>query len=297
MQCVEDRCRRPFFLCRRCDRGHYYCPDGRHEGTRAARRHTSKRQHWQKHSAKRKTSARTRRWRAEPNSSGADEVWNLFTGLLKDRNHGFSRLDFWPNALEHLTQVAGNVLANCPDPAGAWMEAYIKTEPQRRRAGFPHRYVDLGVGMPSRVLVEIGAAAATILSQQSRDHVLLYDAVELAARRMWLVRPGAHGIDWEGLYASVLAQCAEVGEQGVSKLLALLEVGSNSPTLVCSTLEYCLEAEAVSDLPRLFEERFGVRISNMLRDADFLLRRETTNYPSLQLWVETVTRDAATFQD
>jgi len=232
-----------------------------------------------------------------PNGSGADEVWKLFTGLLKGRDHGFSRLNFWPNAREHLTQVAGNVLANCPDPVGAWMEAYIKTEPQRRRAGFPHRYVDLDVGMPSRVLVQVGAVAATALFRQGRDASPLYDAVELAARRMWLVRPGAHGIDWEDLYARVLAQCAELSEHGDSKLLALLEEGSNSPTLVCSTLEYCLQVEKTSHLPRLVEERFDVRVSKMLRDTGNLRRHGTAKFPSLRGWVEAGTADAPTVNE
>lgn len=177
------------------------------------------------------------------------------------------------------------------------MEAYIKTEPQRRRAGFHHRYLDPGVGMPSRVLVEIGVVAATVVSQQRRDATTLYAAVELAARRMWLVRPGTHGIDWEALYASVLAQCPAIDDQGGSKLLDLLQVGSNSPTLVCSTLEYCLQADEASDLPRLVEERFDVRVGNMVRDAGHLQRHESTKYPALQQWVEAVTAAAPTAKE
>ena len=63
VQCVVADCGRVFFLCRRCDRGHVYCVDGRHDAERATRRQEQKRAHWRKHSAKRKTSVRTRRWR------------------------------------------------------------------------------------------------------------------------------------------------------------------------------------------------------------------------------------------
>jgi len=72
IQCVDDRCRRPFFLCRRCDRGHHYCPDCRHDAARAARRHATQREHWRKPSAKKKTSARTRRWRGQQSKIETD---------------------------------------------------------------------------------------------------------------------------------------------------------------------------------------------------------------------------------
>lgn len=214
--------------------------------------------------------------RAPQHSSCHDEVWALFAALLEKRDRGFSRLDFYPHAREHLTQVGGNVLANCSDPLAAWMAAYVSTEPHRRRAGFPHRYIDLSVGIPTRVLVEVGGAAATMLRQPQ-----LYEAIESAARRMWLVRPGSHGIDWENLYASVLAQCSTVYDDSVSKLLELLEVGSNAPTLVCSTLEYWLQCEPASDLPRKVEDRFGVRVSALLKQASLLHPNGPEAFPLL----------------
>src|SRR5690606_22251693 len=61
-----------FHLCRRCDRGQMYCPDGRHDAERRRQRKESQRRYWLSRDGRLATAERTRRWRERERQKETD---------------------------------------------------------------------------------------------------------------------------------------------------------------------------------------------------------------------------------
>jgi hypothetical protein len=209
------------------------------------------------------------------------EVWRLFAALLIKRDQGFDRIEHWEGARLQLVEAAGATLASTSDPPKAWMDAYVGTEPQRRRATHFHRYVDISVGMPTRVLIEVGLAATSVV-QGSQARANLYEMVELAARRMWLMRPGGYRTDWEDIYAQVLAYGLVVDDGNSSKMLTLLRRGANSLHLVCATTEYCLRQGCSVSLLDELERQLGVNLNDILVDPIVAQSQKVQEYNALR---------------
>jgi len=217
---------------------------------------------------------------ADSGAAQRELVWRLFVDLLAKRDCGFQRLEPWAGARPRFVRAASSALAMHPAPVTAWMNAYVETEPHRRRAGHFHRYVDIGVGVTTSILIQIGTAAAILLGDcQLRAD--LYAEVERAARRAWLVRIGGYGVDWEDLYAHVLAHSLVVDDGKSSRILGLLKTGSNSPHLLCSTAEYCLRVGCSTEFLAELERGLGIVLSD-LTDDPILRSSGLQDYPTLR---------------
>lgn len=208
-----------------------------------------------------------------PSHPGMDELWCLLSSLLSNRDAGITHVLYNANSTGRSISIAANVLAGTTNPLEQWREAYAATESHRRRSQHRNRYADIDVSRPTILLIHVGVATAAELAKRGSDKKSrLFDEVEKAARRQWLIGGWSPQTDWTEMYAIVLSATYTIG--GMELLLQFISPYQNSDRLIGLTLERILmNSNTASDsMLDTFEQITGlslVRVVDKLRKWEY----------------------------
>lgn len=220
---------------------------------------------------------------AEPPEPGeVAKLWGLLESLLMARDSTLRTLVNDEVQRTRTVEWMAHVLAKVDSPADAWRKTYARLEPQRRRAQHSLRYEDHDEGCPSMILLQVGSCAISILSgDQQSEKELLFEALEEAARRLWLTPGQDLGCDWKYLYARIIALTSDVyGTKAPQCFTALWGRVASNGWLLCASAKLMLDKGMAAELLDASAREIGVDLeAELVALKSWTAPTDTKGYP------------------
>ena len=188
------------------------------------------------------------------------ELWMLLESVLVARDSALRTLVNDDVQSTRTVIWMAHVLAKLKSPSGSWSETYSRLEPQRRRAQHSLRYEDHDEGCPSMILLQVGGCAVSMLTDdQESEREVLFEAIESAARRLWLTSGQDLGCNWKYLYARTVALTLDVyGTEAPECFAALCGRVSSNGWLLCASAKLMLDKGIAAELLDASAREVGV---------------------------------------